>query len=262
MRTENLRALQRWVILRNASGPGGAILQLGLSYWRWCGNRNTHSLKTGWLILPAIFVGLASLACGIYLPRLVFSKVTDDIIVIAQPGTCGFRQLSADADDIAEVAATTARELEETIDGRRYAEEMYQNTTQTHSGFAGFPSLALPYSVDNVAACPFAEDICLLGPNSAISFDTGLLDSHEHFGINAGTDDRVQYRWLSTYTPLKLDTSLVTVITDGERDGFPVTEYQPIFDIYLGEQENQPYTISWQMNGLSRVGYQILYVFS
>jgi hypothetical protein len=49
----------------------------------------------------------------------------------------------------------------------------------------------LESKVNTSAECPFVAEACL---TQAISLDTGLLDSHTHFGINSPLQDRIQFR--------------------------------------------------------------------
>jgi hypothetical protein len=52
------------------------------------------------------------------------------------------------------------------------------------------------------AACPFASEACE-GP--AASFDSGLIDSSMHLGINAPKQDRVQIRRVMTCVPVPIE---------------------------------------------------------
>lgn len=61
----------------------------------------------------------------------------------------------------------------------------------------------LPYTVTPNASCPFDPDICLQKDNMVI--DTGLLNSHEHFGINAPPKSRFHFRSILSCAPLVTD---------------------------------------------------------
>ena len=62
---------------------------------------------------------------------------------------------------------------------------------------------SISWRTNKNATCPFAPDICLYGDEpTAFEMDTGLLDSHHHFGINAPEADRLQLRKVTTCSPL------------------------------------------------------------
>jgi hypothetical protein len=56
--------------------------------------------------------------------------------------------------------------------------------------------------VNRAAPCPFIKRTCM---NPAVAIDSGLVDSHIHLGINALAHDRVQFRRLTTCTPILLE---------------------------------------------------------
>jgi hypothetical protein len=64
----------------------------------------------------------------------------------------------------------------------------------------------LSNTIDN-DLCPFEDDMCLLGPSSAVTFDTGMLPSST-LGINSQT--HVYYRRKTTCSPLRTDGFVVT----------------------------------------------------
>lgn len=258
---QNYELKQRRVILRNAKLPGDAFMDLLKSFCSW--RRRVESSEGG----PFQFLRLLALALGgmavmtagsISIPPLMASDVTDNVIVLAKSGSCGFLRVFDAEADLDEVAASTSREFDETIDARRYATEFYGDGSYANQTLSEFPVPSLPFEVDNAATCPFSEELCLLGSDGSISFDTGLLDSHKHLGINARAQDRIQYRWKTTCTPLKLNDEHVKQLSPGsERDGLEVPEDAPLFDIWLGPQERNEYTFSYQFNPLSRLGYQV-----
>ncbi|KAE9363828.1 hypothetical protein N431DRAFT_564404 [Stipitochalara longipes BDJ] len=79
-----------------------------------------------------------------------------------------------------------------------------QSTTEVRSSTQCnvFKTLQLPYTTTRNDSCPFAEDMCLGPINSSVTFDTGLLDSSTHLGINAAKKYRVQLRKTMTCSPI------------------------------------------------------------
>jgi hypothetical protein len=74
---------------------------------------------------------------------------------------------------------------------RTYATECYNKNRTT--GCASLPVQQLPYSVRLNASCPFGTR-CI----DQVQFDTGLLDSHTHLGINSKEGDRVKFQFSTT----------------------------------------------------------------
>ncbi|CAM1510732.1 Fc.00g082450.m01.CDS01 [Cosmosporella sp. VM-42] len=260
-RTSNqpLEVHQRQVIVRNARLPNDAFFGLLGTFKSWRKSHATSPARRGHfalLLMPAFLAMVVTGLFGVFVPSLLASDAADSIIILSKHGVCGFLGLDDRYADLKESAASTTKELAETTNGRSYAAQTYEGLQKT-TGTSIFPVLTLPFTVNKSAECPFAPDFCRLGPQGAISFDTGLLDSHGHLGINAPSKDRVHYRWRSTCTPLKLPASLVNITRSGERNYVPISKAEPLIDIYLGTQGSQPYTISWKSNLLSRLGYEV-----
>ena len=60
----------------------------------------------------------------------------------------------------------------------------------------------LSWTAKRNATCPFEGDLCFGGPTGSYEMDTGLIDSHDHLGINAKKSDRIQYRKITTCSVL------------------------------------------------------------
>lgn len=58
----------------------------------------------------------------------------------------------------------------------------------------------LPYTMTPNASCPFDPAICLTKNNLVL--DTGLLNSHDHLGINAPSKSRFHFRSVTSCAPL------------------------------------------------------------
>jgi hypothetical protein len=67
-----------------------------------------------------------------------------------------------------------------------YASQCYQVDDSTLPNNCRIMTIpALPVKVDSNASCPFDNEICKQHSGN-IFIDTGVLDSYEHFGLNAG----------------------------------------------------------------------------
>lgn len=200
---------QQWTVMRNSDSPSAAILSLLTAIFSWDKQRPRRirlTLSLSLLSLAALIFPLAA----VIIPPQVVTKVTDDIVVLAKERSCGFRtELKSEDNLVGRVSSVFARDLEETMTARTYAKDWYNNDQDNGAVFKvklqkGFVVDKLPYTETTSAKCPFAEEFCKAGSNGAISFDTGLLDSHAHLGIDARKDERVKYRWRSTCTPIRM----------------------------------------------------------
>jgi hypothetical protein len=98
--------------------------------------------------------------------------------------------------------------------------------------------------------------------------DTGYLDSHEIFGLNAVSEERVAVRKKTTCSPLRLRKWVDTVNTTLGSPSDPVTD--PFIQVYIGGfNENDPtmaaiasnYTYRWNGHNIfMERGYDIQYV--
>lgn len=201
---------QQWTVMRNSDSSSAAILSLSTAILSWDKQRP-------WRIRLTLSLSLLSLAALIFplaaviIPPQVVTKVTDDIIVLSKERSCGFgTELNSEDNLVGRVSSVFARDLEETTTARTYARDWYDNDQDNGAIFKvklhkGFVVEKLPYTETTSAKCPFAEEFCKTGSNGAIPFDTGLLNSHVHLGIDAPKDERVEYRWKSTCTPIEMN---------------------------------------------------------
>lgn len=93
-----------------------------------------------------------------------------------------------------------------------YAQQCYSNDT-LNQVCSVYTQKRLPIQIENNISCPFpGRDVCLKDFGN-LRLDTGLLDSHTHFGINSKPESRFQYRRtsecaiLQTKSYTEIDTS-------------------------------------------------------
>ena len=81
---------QQWTVMRNSDSPSAAIISLSTAIFSWDKQRpwrTTLTLSLGLLSLVALLFPLTA----VIIPPQVVTKVTDDIIVLSEGGSCGFR---------------------------------------------------------------------------------------------------------------------------------------------------------------------------
>ncbi|KAF2690971.1 hypothetical protein K458DRAFT_398912 [Lentithecium fluviatile CBS 122367] len=89
----------------------------------------------------------------------------------------------------------------------------------------------LPYSVISNASCPFSEEICL-SKDINLLLDTGLLNSHDHLGLNAPPSSRFHFRSRVHCAPLATE-GYTKVHMNSQPPQIPIQRYY-----YGGHQAN------------------------
>lgn len=107
-----------------------------------------------------------------------------------------------------------------------------QSTTEIQSSTEcnAFKTINLPYTTIHNVPCPFAEDMCLGPKNGSVTFETGLLDSSRHLGINAAKQHTVQLRKAMTCSPMTTEGFVQNgnlTLIDGHFINFTAALYGP-----------------------------------
>ncbi|KAH3944986.1 hypothetical protein HBI56_057610 [Parastagonospora nodorum] len=190
---------QQQAILRNYHAPGAAIWQLFQLSWTTRQRRGAVAFASA---LPVTVLALVSLmafgAAGI-LSAKVTSKESD---VLIKSSECGFwdnRTGIAVPGNYSQRKSFQANVVEDFNLASTMATACQQNSTVASDCISYAPK-QLTWTTRTNESCPFDKKICY--QNTTVRFDSGLLDSTEHFGINAVSSDRIQLRAVMTCTPL------------------------------------------------------------
>jgi hypothetical protein len=160
---------QQQAILRNYHAPGAAIWQLFQLSWTTRQRRGAVAFASA---LPVTVLALVSL--------MAFGAA-------GVPGNYSQRKsFQANVVEDFNLASTMATACQ-------------QNSTVASDCISYAPK-QLTWTTSTNGSCPFDKKICY--QNTTVRFDSGLLDSTEHFGINAVSSDRIQLRAVMTCTPL------------------------------------------------------------
>ncbi|KAL9024837.1 MAG: hypothetical protein Q9196_006223 [Gyalolechia fulgens] len=190
---------QQQAILRNSGSPSAASWQLLQIYWSWRKNAARPLARTLPLLLLAllniIFFAVASIFSS-YVTRAAGNEV-----LLRSPRCGALIQKNDDSAPRQILSDFDRLELNETSSAAAYARACYGNPydplqCNQHA------QRSIPWNSNPNATCPFASDLCLLGPTAAYQMDTGPLDSHHTLGMNAPLSDRIHYRKLTTCSPL------------------------------------------------------------
>jgi hypothetical protein len=192
---------QRQAVLRNASKPTEGVttfLQLLLA-WRKEGKRPYVR------VVPILIVTLV-IACGLAIVSGFSAKVVQGNEVLLNGAQCGW--LDHTLANLTEYDLTIKPYLakQQEIDST-YAQQCYSGANSFLSGALGcntYVTQQLPFNVTTKATCPFPGDICVTN-DSNIVVDTGYLDSHVDFGLNAPESERFKFRLALECAPLRTE---------------------------------------------------------
>lgn len=234
------------VVLRNVDTALSALTRFTCMTWAWRKRSSTKSLPTcRWLILwPSVHIA-SIYSLGVFVSYFLDAGSR----MLSRSPYCGFY----DMDYVASFpdSRTVGMPDQATVEWRAYMQTRLSRTQHYYefcgalpSGCRDLPYQHIPWSTSREPDCPFDSSLC--HPDvQAMKFDTGLLSSHEHFGINSQSSDRIYFRKVMTCTPLN-----ITGYTTDWQD-LPATDASParrVVRVYLGPNpladENATYVYS------------------
>ncbi|KAF2970833.1 hypothetical protein GQX73_g2781 [Xylaria multiplex] len=201
---------QRQAILRNSSSPENAIHLLLKLFW------SNHSTARRFRPLP---VAIVAALCILFFTTAggLSSQISTAIgsQVLLQGTRCGYisdPNIWLDRDKFFRYISYQSGK---TDNAANYAQQCY---TDDKTGFLDCNRLIskqIGSSIDLDAPCPFDATICRKASGN-LRLDTGLLDSNDHFGLNAPPHQRIQWRHVLHCAPLETAgyTSEVTTPND------------------------------------------------
>ncbi|KAF7596858.1 hypothetical protein BBP40_012458 [Aspergillus hancockii] len=185
----------RQVILRN-SGSGGAAAW-SFTWLAWTAGRKAPRALLR--IVPLILLALLNVALfgisGVF--SAYVTKVPGNTTIVLGPH-CGGFDLSTKS--LIQNSIFLSKTLEDTKQAATYANQCYQGSSSLACGT--YVRQSIPFTTNPNASCPFEKGLCNPTDQSAFAMDTGFLDSHEDFGINASPENRVKFRRLTTCSPI------------------------------------------------------------
>ncbi|KAL1889642.1 hypothetical protein Sste5346_008761 [Sporothrix stenoceras] len=214
--TATILDLQYQASLQNTASATSTLGDAGKTMvaWRGKGVRRLFGRTLGFS-LPPLLAWAGFTVAGIFVSNVANKDYSSSVVRVA-PDNCGFViPDTTDTTSFAAAAAWGTKVLNDTIQGRNYMSDFYQNqTTSPIVSQSLFVQPKLPYTPNIAAACPIpAVDMCIPGHNGALSLTTPELDSQLMFGINAKREDRVTVTLSTTCSPLD-HTGFVNVVDD------------------------------------------------
>ncbi|KAF2733987.1 hypothetical protein EJ04DRAFT_577289 [Polyplosphaeria fusca] len=235
---------QQQVVLRNYHVPGSASWQLLKSMYFW---RRVKGFRATLPALPTVLLALSNLAlfgaAGIF-----SSRVTNKNSEVLVKGTsCGFwnNPSTSDANDprstVEARTAYFANLIEDFATASTMASMCSGNLSITSECISYAPERIHWETLTNIS-CPFASKMCV--DNKAVQFDSGLVDSSTHLGINAPKNDRILFRRVVGCAPLLRDGYLkdwhsmggAILGSPGQADGnvIPTQEGEEYIEFFYG----------------------------
>jgi hypothetical protein len=240
--------LELQVLLRNSTSAFDTLLETIKMQFAWLKKTPLLTRRILLLALPAFLIWILFTAASIAVAGIA-SRPYKEVQVLAKKGNCGFLNYG-DFNTTDQATAFSTKLLTDTIDGRAYARSWYGDGSSSAPARSIFPVSQLPYNHSDAEPCPFpGNGRCLPAGNTALLMDTGNLDSHIHFGINAAKSDRVTYRKRVVCAPVSVEEFIEAPIQLG-------TEFLEV--IFMGAQGSNNFTFSWNNHTiLDGVGYQL-----
>lgn len=188
---------QRQAILRNNSGPidtAKKLFQVSLSW------KNKRAVT---LITPILASAILTVA-GLAVATTFSSRVATGSQVLISGGNCGILNFAQNYTRTSTVLLPLL--ARRTAISASYAQQCYDGqgpTTSTRCPGSQFIQQQLKFVTDQKAGCPFAQDLCINNTTN-LWVDTGLIDSHTHFGLNAPPNQRIWFREVLHCAPLNI----------------------------------------------------------
>lgn len=188
---------QQQAILRNSGSPSGAFLNLAGLVWYW----RKLALRSFVRTLPLLALALLNFVlfgvAGVFSSEVAKAAGLETLIRSPDCGSLSF----TDPDSQLALAALNSMDVNDTLAATTYSRACYGNL-QNLLQCMQYPQQQLPWTVNQNATCPFTNDLCIFGDTSAYEMDTGHIDSHQALGINAPMSERIQYRKVTTCSPI------------------------------------------------------------
>ncbi|KAI1505251.1 hypothetical protein F5X99DRAFT_430515 [Biscogniauxia marginata] len=203
---------QQQVVLRNSSSPDSGLLSLIRIIWAWRHGKDKRSIvrMLSILLFATCSIVLFTMAGGF--SSQISTAAGDEVLLKGE--RCGFIPLDKIYDiSIVLSAPIFSQKAEWCNDAANYAQQCYGSKSSGMLGCNRFIGKSIPTArVDLNAGCPFPDEGICKNNNTNIALDTGLVDSHYGFGINAPEDQRFAWRYALQCAPLRTEgyTGLLT----------------------------------------------------
>lgn len=199
---------QQQAALRNNTSDFGTVWRLSKIGWAWRKQGIKSRRKSLFLVLTGLFHLLAFGAAGVFSSHI--TTLGNEVLLAPSP-SCGFWVDHATITNETELADNIAHGVfskNSIRSSSQYVKDcLIQSETLPECRTLKQPKLNWTSATD--APCPFQSGMCLGPENSSLYLDTGLIDSRDDLGINGQDYNRVQYRKISTCSPITTQDYIV-----------------------------------------------------
>lgn len=190
---------QRQAILRNSPNPESGLWTFGQLAWSWR-RAAQHGLVRA---LPGLVSAVASLAAFTVASGFssrISTGISDEVLI--KSGSCGYVDMWAAEQDQRSYNLLLEDQDEKISAAANYAQQCYEANATDVFSCDYFTVSRLPTTLDTDAPCPFASGMCRSSDGDNLRLDSGYLNSHGHFGINAPPGERILFRQVMQCAPL------------------------------------------------------------
>lgn len=196
---------QRQAILRNSANAISGLSSLLQTGWAW---RTTAKRPYGRTVPLVVFTALciAAFATVSGFSSKISTSIGNEVLL---SGTkCGSVASIQNSPERMEVFGTFILPWirQNLANSANYAQQCYPlNDSAVMSSVLDcnlFIMRSLDATIDRNASCPFSGGICKRD-DSNLFIDTGIIDSHEHLGLNSRPDERITFRSTTHCAPLE-----------------------------------------------------------
>lgn len=248
---------QQQAALKNSSSALGTALVFLRMSWAW----RRHERRKFWRSWTLLIVVVAIIISAVFTAAAIFSsQVTQNAgtAFLVRSPNCGLWQFSSD-----QLVEWQIKWLNDTHIAQNYARTCYQGGAADSRLCDKYKVPEIKWHTDTEADCPFSVETCLSNDSAPMSMDTGYLDSHEIFGLNAAPEERVVVRKKTTCSPLRLRKWAVAVNETLGNPSDPVID--PFVEVNIGGVNDSTissnYTYRWNGHNIFMDrGYDIQYV--
>ncbi|KAL8792003.1 MAG: hypothetical protein Q9195_005421 [Heterodermia aff. obscurata] len=190
---------QQQASFRNAGSAGAAAWQFAQLSWYW----RKQPVRPLARNLPFNLLALVNMI--VFALASVFSsevtKAAGNEALVRSP-QCGLLNSTNIHDANKQSANFNEIEVNQTLTAATYTRACYgkiKDPLQCNQ----YAQQSLSWRSNQNASCPFTPDLCFYGEKAGYAMDTGRLNSRSALGINAPKSDTIQYRKVTTCTPLQ-----------------------------------------------------------
>ncbi|CZR61302.1 uncharacterized protein PAC_11198 [Phialocephala subalpina] len=198
--TKNAYYTQQQIILRNTVGTIQIARKLIQISWAWRRVIPRSFFRPLHLITIALTILAVFSVAGIFSSEI--SKAVASTVLLTTKN-CGFYSMTEPGSNSSSAGLAFDKKLAaDLVEAISYAQACYGKNDSVQCAI--YVQQQIKYTIIGNVSCPFDESVCILKGRNVIELDTGLIDSHKDFGVNAPAEWRVSYRRVYTCAPLDI----------------------------------------------------------